>query len=62
MTTDLTCTECLETFEAAAPFGSDVKCPHCGAWLETDMEEDWDNLMFWVVKKSDNQSDEGMRR
>ena len=52
---DLTCSECGKDFEAA-PFGDDVKCPHCGVWLSTDMEEDWDNVWFWVTGKSEDQN------
>ena len=51
---ELLCPECDEYFNHEFPFGDDVKCPNCGVWLETDMEEDWDNLYFWVVGKSDN--------
>ena len=55
MLIDLICSECGEDFEAEFPFGADVKCPKCGVWLETEMEEDYDNLYFWVVRKADDQ-------
>lgn len=55
MTADLTCSECSEDFETGFPFGSDVKCPECGVWLQTEMDEDWDNLWAWVVGKADDQ-------
>lgn len=46
----LDCSECGEEFQPEErPFGDDVQCPHCGVWLETDLEEDWDSLYFWVV-------------
>jgi len=54
---DLTCSECGEPFEIDEfPFGNDVRCPRCGVWLKTEMEESWDSLCCWVSGKADDQN------
>ena len=48
---ELTCLNCDEDFETEERFPDDEEqCPHCKTWMETDMEEDWDNLYFWATK------------
>lgn len=54
----LTCPVCNEDFEIDEfPFGSNVACTHCGTELETDYEEDYDNIygpfVTGVAKKNE---------
>ena len=46
---ELTCCKCGEDFCAEFPSGDDVQCPHCGAWLTTEVEEFADSLCCWVT-------------
>ena len=59
MRATLECCECNEEFDTKEfPFGTDVKCPRCGVWLTTEMDEDYDgNIWAWVTGKSEDQTD-----
>jgi len=51
-----TCLHCDEEFESEeCPFGDSVMCPHCGTWMDTDWDEDFDNLYWWVTQISKEQ-------
>ena len=56
--TDFTCPSCDEDFEAAFPFGDDIKCPRCSTWLATDTEYDYDNMYAWITGVSSDQEQE----
>lgn len=43
------CPSCEQDNDSAAPFGRDVTCEKCGKTFETDMEEDWDSIWFWIT-------------
>ena len=44
------CPECGHDIEPDEfPFGDPVTCPNCGMEWETDNEESWDSLCWWIV-------------
>ena len=44
------CLKCGEELEPDEfPFGDDVTCKKCGTVHTTEMEEDWDSLIWWVT-------------
>ena len=48
---ELTCCKCGRDFcvDDEFPSGDDVECPHCGAWLTTEVEGYADSLWYWVT-------------
>ena len=49
----LICGYDFEECNTAVPYGEDIMCPNCGSIMETEYEEDYDN-MYWYVSKVKN--------
>ena len=57
MRATLECCVCEKEFDVDVPYGKNVTCPHCGATLTTESDENRDGSMFaWVTGVA---SDEG---
>lgn len=51
------CPSCDEDFETdECPYGDGVQCPHCHVWMDTDWDEDYDNVYCWVKGVSEEQN------